>query len=106
MIQNGADVLLPKSWLSDVGHFEKYGGRNWSDDTPDERFSRRFPQILPTIQGTMTENTVYAVSDLLEHFSNHFGFRLGTLKALVQQREAQILASTPPNQVANSEMDG
>ena len=106
MIQNGADVLLPKSWLSDVGYFEEYCGRSWLDDTPDERFSRRFPHILPIIQGSMTENTVYAVSNLLEHFSNNFGFRLGTLKALVQEREAQILASTPLNQVASSGMDG
>ena len=106
MIQNGADILLPKSWLSDVGYFEEYCGSNWLDDTPDERFSRRFPQILPTIQGSIRENTVYAVSNLLEHFSNHFGFRLGTLKALVQQREANILASAPPNQLASSGMDG
>ena len=95
-IQNGADVLLPESWLSDVCYFEGYCACNWLDDTPDERFSRRFPKILPTIQGSARENTIYSVSNLLEHFSEHFGFRLGTLKALVQQREAEILASGPP----------
>lgn len=105
MIQNGADVLLPKSWLSDVGYFEQYCGDRWLDDTPDERFSRRFPKILPKIQGSVTENTIYAVSNLLEHFSDHFGFRVGTLKALVQQREAKVLASAPSNQVASSGMD-
>ena len=99
MIQNGADVLLPKSWLSDVGYFEEYGGDNWLGDTPDERFSSRFPKTLPTIQGSVRENTIYAVSNLLEHFSSHFGFRLGTLKALVQQREAKILASAPPTRL-------
>lgn len=95
MIQNGADVLLPKSWLSDVGYFEEYCGANWLDDTTDKRFSRRFPKILPIIQGSARENTIYAVSNLLEHFSEHLGFRLGTLRALVQQREAKILASAP-----------
>ena len=96
MIQNGADVLLPESWLSDVCYFEEYSACNWLDDTPNERFSRRFPNILPTIQGSTRENTFCAVSNLLEHFSEHFGFRLGTLKALVQQREAEILALGPP----------
>lgn len=106
MIQNGADVLLPRNWLSDAAYFEAYGRNNLFDEVPDERLWRRFPNITPTIQGSTRNDTFYAVSDLLEHFRDRFGFSLDMLKTLVLQREAQSLASAPSSQFASSSTHG
>ena len=106
MIQSGADVLLPEKWLSDRGFFTAYGTGNWSQRAPEEHLCRRFPNIKPKRRGHVRGDNIYAVSDLLEHFSGCFRFRLDTLKALVLQREAQILASKPPSQIASSIVDG
>jgi hypothetical protein len=102
MIQNGADVLLPKNWISDAAYFNVYGGDNWLDEVSDESLWRRFPNTTPAIQGSTGKDTFYAVSDLLECFRDRFGLSLDTLKTLILQREAQSPASAPSSQVANS----
>jgi hypothetical protein len=93
MIQNGADVLLPRNWLSDAAYFDASCGDNWLDEVSDERLWRRFPNITPAIQGSTGNDTFYAVSDLLERFRDRFGLSLDTLKTLLLQREAQSPAS-------------
>ena len=105
MIQNGADVLLPRNWLSDNAYFSAFRA-NWLDDVSDELFGRRFPNIAPAIQGSTRNDTFYAVSDLLELFRDRFGLSLDTLKTLVLQREAQGPASAPSSQVASSNTHG
>ena len=97
MVESGADVLLPRIWLSDVAYFQEYSGESLFFDNSDDRLWRRFSNVMPTIQGSLRENDLYAVSDLLEHFSDRFGLRLDTLKPLVLQRQAQILSSEPYN---------
>ena len=91
MLQNGADVLLPRKWLLDSAYFEAYGGYRFNEGS-NKRFWRRFPNTTPAIQGSISNDSFYAVSDLLEHFRDQFGSSLDTLKTLVFQREAQSLA--------------
>ena len=95
MIQNGADVLLPRNWLSDAAYFNVFGGGGWLGESSGERFRRRFPTTMPAIQGSTKNDTFYAVSDLLECFRDRFGLSLDRLKTLVLQREAQTPASAP-----------
>jgi hypothetical protein len=89
MIQNGADVLLPRNWLSDAAYINIYGGDDWLDEVSDKRLRRRFPNTTPAIQGSTRSDTFYAVGDLLECFRDCFRLSLDTLKTLVLQREAQ-----------------
>lgn len=95
MIQYGADVLLPRNWLSDAAYSRAYGSPedSWPDEDDDDRFCRRFPNIKPAIQGNTRHDTVYAVSDLLERFRHRFGSSLDTLKTLALQREARRFQS-------------
>ncbi|KAF7504942.1 hypothetical protein GJ744_001589 [Endocarpon pusillum] len=102
MIQNGADVLLPRAWLSSIAYYQAYGWDSWFDNGSEERFLRRFSNITPKIQGSAGDDIIYAVSDLLEHFKDRFGFRWGTLKTVVLQREAQVLASVPSSELTSS----
>ena len=102
MIQNGADNLLPKGWLSDASYFDAYDGDDWPDQVSDERLRRRFPNIPPTIQGSTRNNTFYAVNDLLEQFRIRFGSSLDSLKVMILQREAQRTAFAPSSQAASS----
>jgi hypothetical protein len=91
MIQNGADVLLSRNWLSDTAYFNAFnafGRDNWLDEVSDERLWWRFPNTTPAIQGSTRNDIFYAVSDLLERFRDRFGLSLDTLKTLVLQREA------------------
>lgn len=47
MIQNGADVLVPRNWLSDAACFNAFnvfGGDNWFDEVFDERLWRAISQ--------------------------------------------------------------
>jgi len=109
MIQNGADVLLPRNWLSDAAYFNAFnafGGDSWLDEVSDERLWRRFPNTTPAIRGNTRSDTFYAVSDLLERFRDRFGLSLDTLKTLVLQREAQSLASAPSSEAASSNTHG
>jgi hypothetical protein len=105
MIQNGADVLLPRSWLSGDSYFYAFNA-NWLDEVSDELFWRRFPNTTPAIQGSTRNDTFYAVSDLVERFRDRFGLSLDTLKTLVLQREAQSPASTPSSKVTSSNTHG
>src|SRR4051794_39420891 len=83
MIQNGADVLLPRNWLSDAAYFNAFnafGGNNWLDEVSDERLWRRFPNTTPAIQGSTRNDTFYAVSDLLERFRDRFRLSLDAVR--------------------------
>lgn len=77
MIQYGAEMLLPRDWLSYDDHVEFIFGLE-SEEDPDERFWRRFPNMTPVFQGT---GILYAVSDLLECFCEIFEMTFDALKS-------------------------
>ena len=93
MIQNGAHVLIPRFWLMSGANPRLCGFSKLYhiDQSPEERFKRRFGDTVPAIERKPDVESLYAVSDLLECFRHHFGSSLNSLKAMVMQREAEGL---------------
>ena len=106
MIENGADILLPRNWLSDAAYFKAFDGDNWVDEHTDERLWRRFPNITFARQGSTRNDIFYAISDLLECFRLNFGTSLDSVKTSALQQENQGLVSAPSRQVASSSTHG
>jgi hypothetical protein len=47
LLERGVDVLLPRHWPAEAAFVEQYRGNIGVDETPDERFSRRFANVSP-----------------------------------------------------------
>ena len=93
MVQNGAHVLIPKSWLLSKVYPGLYGLNNLCgcNESPNERFWRRFRKTMPTIERERHVESLYAVSGLLECFRHLFGSGLDSLKSTVMRREVAEL---------------
>ena len=89
LILNDAAALLPRSWLSDKGHYEQYFRDDcWPDCGPEERFSYRWPRAWPAVEESAKHRLElwYAVGDLLEHFRPIFGPGVDKLRGLLNSR--------------------
>ena len=90
MIESGADILLPRSWLSSPLFIIPEGDNDQLDGYRDGLLGGRFPNARPVIQGSSWDDT----SITLALRNRRFGSSVDMLKALVQQREAQNSALT------------
>ena len=96
MIKSGADVIIPGTWLASSAYFESYSRGNWYlSSNPVSILRRRFSNVKPIKNGPISTESLFAVSDLLEHFSDCLGFKVDVCKSLALQREALTLASRP-----------
>jgi hypothetical protein len=80
MIQNGAKTLLPRNWLSTDDFVNFPFVYQYFAETPDERFQRRFPNIIPILQ---KNDVFYAVADLLQCFCPYFEMTPSALKSFI-----------------------
>ncbi|KAL6717824.1 hypothetical protein ACLMJK_003909 [Lecanora helva] len=93
MIQNGADVFLPRDWLSDPAYYESIEGDSFRDEEPHERLQQRFGELSPATPWETETHTVYALSDVLESFRGRLGSSVDLLIDLAIQR--QVLYGIP-----------
>lgn len=99
MVQNGADMLLPRNWLSGAAYVEFFFDRSSLDEDSNERFGRRFPNITPVLHRHNLDGTFYAVSDLLECFCAMIEMSSDALKSsIVPLRNSESNFLSVPNE--------
>ena len=96
MVHHGANMLLPRHWLSGAADVELRFGRSYPYGDPNKRFSRRFPNITPVLLSNNCNDTFYAVSDLLECFCAIFEMSSNALKSLILAEENPRSSTSEP----------
>ncbi|XPS91100.1 hypothetical protein M3J09_000523 [Ascochyta lentis] len=89
MIQAGAAVVLPRSWLSCETDYAFYSHTSlFEDDTDEDRFSTRWTSAVPIVdeKADLGSESYYAVGDLLEHFRPALGLVVDRLKELISSK--------------------
>lgn len=85
MIDSGAALVLPRSWILSNGfcHYQRFG----CFQDGNEKYNR-WPKDMPTVEQAMTRlsQPSYTVADLLATFRVHFGPEINDLIALAKAR--------------------